>query len=180
MKAMLLVGLLSVVAFAGEDAAKNVLSLETKWRAEDGSRVSLSSMKGKTYALTFVYTSCAGSCPLTTRKLKRLDEALVKARKPLDLIVVSLDPAHDTPEALVAYRARYGLEESKRFRILVGDDAQVRTLTMLLEFKYTRNPESGVIMHDNAVFLIGPDGSVRTSMSSLDQAMDEFVGAVKK
>jgi protein SCO1 len=180
MKAMLLVGLLSAVAFAGEDAVKNVLSLETKWRAEDGSRVSLSSMKGKTYALTFVYTSCAGSCPLTTRKLKRLDEALVKAGKPLDLIVVSLDPAHDTPEALVAYRARYGLEESKRFRILVGDDAQVRTLTMLLEFKYTRNPESGVIMHDNAVFLIGPDGSVRTSMSSLDQAMDEFVGAVKK
>ncbi len=180
MRVMLLVGLLSSFAFAGEDTPKNVLSLETKWRAENGSRISLTSMKGKTYVLTFVYTSCAGSCPLTTRKLKRLDAALVKAGKPLELIVVSLDPEKDTPEALVAYRARYGLEESKRFRILVGAETEVRTLTMLLEFKYTKNPESGVIMHDNAVFLVGPDGSVKASMSSLDQTMDVFVAAVKK
>ena len=54
----------------------------------------------------------------------------------------------------------------------------MRTLTMLLEFKYTKNPESGVILHDNTVFLVGPDGSVQTSMSSLDQPMEAFIAAV--
>lgn len=150
----------------------------TQWKDEAGLRLTLGAWKGRWYALTFVYTSCAGSCPLTTRKLKRLDEALQKAGKPLELVVVSLDPTHDTPEVVKQYRARYELEQASRWRILVGDDDQVRTLTMLLEFKYTKNPQSGVILHDNTVYLVGPDGTVKTSMSSLDQALDPFVAEV--
>ena len=176
---LLAVCLLGALARA-DDEPKNVLSLETSWHDEAGARTTLDAWKGRWYALTFVYTSCAGTCPLTTRKLKRLDAALDKARRPLDLVVVSLDPAHDKPEAVKAYRARYQLEEAKRWHVLVGDDAQVRTLTMLLNFKYTTNPESGVILHDNTVFLIAPDGSVKTSMSSLDQPFDDFLAAVPK
>lgn len=181
MKSMLALTLClsSALAFA-EDEPKNVLSLETRWRDEAGGTPTLSAWKGQWYALTFVYTSCAGTCPLTTKKLKRLDGALVKAGRPLDLVVVSLDPAHDTAEQVKKYRARYQLEDNRRWHVLVGDDAQVRTLTMLLNFKYTTNPESGVILHDNTVFLIGPDGGVKTSMSSLDQPLDEFIAAVPK
>jgi protein SCO1/2 len=178
MKTTLLGCLVAASALAAEPQAKNVLALKTTWAAEDGKRLSLEAFKGRWYALTFIYTSCAGSCPLTTKKLKRLDAALEKAGKPLELAVVSLDPTHDTPEQVKQYRARYQLEQASRWRILVGDDAQVRTLTMLLEFKYTKNPESGVILHDNTVFLVAPDGSVKTSMSSLDQPMDDFIAAV--
>lgn len=177
MKPLLLSLLLANAASAGGDA-KNVLAMPTRWQAEDGGTASLDALKGRWYALSFVYTSCAGSCPLTTKKLKRLDAALEQAGKPLDLVVVSLDPAHDTPAELAKYRERYGLKDAPRWRILVGDDAQVRTLTMLLEFKYTKNPESGVIAHDNTVFLVDPRGDVATSMSSLDQPLDAFVAAV--
>lgn len=177
---LVLSSLLAAGFAVAEETPKNVLALPTSWKDESGKAVSLETFKGRWYALTFVYTSCAGSCPLTTKKLKRLDAALEKAEKPLELAVVSLDPTHDTPEQVKAYRARYGLEEAKRWRILVGDDAQVRTLTMLLEFKYTKNPESGVILHDNTVYLVRPDGSVATSMSSLDQPMEDFLAAVPK
>jgi len=169
--------LLSGLARA-DDEPRNVLALETTWRDEAGAPTTLGAWKGRWYALTFVYTSCPSTCPLTTKKLTRLDAALEQAGRPLDLVVVSLDPAHDTPEAIRQYRARHGLENAKRWHLLVGDDAQVRTLTMLLNFKYTTNPESGVIMHDNTVFLISPDGSVKTSMSSLDQPLDAFLDAL--
>lgn len=180
MKSLLAVVLcLSSAQGRADDEPKNVLALETRWE-ESGAKSTLSAWKGRWYALTFVYTSCAGTCPLTTKKLKRLDTALVKAGRPLDLVVVSLDPAHDTAEQVKQYRARYQLEDNQRWHVLVGDDAQVRTLTMLLNFKYTTNPESGVILHDNTVFLVGPDGVVKTSMSSLDQPLDEFVAAIPK
>lgn len=178
MRLLALALVLLTPAAHAEDEPKNVLALETRWRDEAGAPTTLGPWKGRWYALTFVYTSCAGTCPLTTKKLKRLDQALQKAKKPLDLVVVSLDPAHDTPEAIKQYRARYQLEEAKRWHVLVGDDGQVRTLTMLLNFKYTTNPESGVILHDNTVFLVGPDGSVKTSMSSLDQPLDDFLAAI--
>ena len=177
-KALMLGLCLWTTASLAEGEAKNVLALPTAWKDEAGAPVTLERFKGRWYALTFIYTSCAGSCPLTTKKLKRLDAALEQAGKRLDLVVVSLDPSHDTPPMLKQYRERYGIEGAKRWRILVGDDAQVRTLTMLLEFKYTKNPESGVILHDNTVFLVGPGGDVKTTMSSLDQPMEEFIAAV--
>lgn len=179
MSRLLFVGLWCVASVSlAEEPPADVTALETRWRAEDGSEVSLSRFKGRWYALTFVYTSCAGSCPLTTKKLIRLDRALVERGRPLDLVVVSLDPAHDTPEAVRSYRTRYGLLEAKRWSVLVGDEAQVRTLTMLLSFKYAKNPESGSISHDNTVYLINPMGTVRTSMSSLDQPLDAFLAAL--
>lgn len=172
-----LLALAAAPAFA-DDEQKNVLALDTRWRAENGDAVTLSKYGGEWYALTFVYTSCAGSCPLTTAKLKRLSAALDKAGKPLPLVVVSLDPGHDTPEAIAAYRKRYGLEGATRWKILVGDEAQLRSLTMLLGFKYARNAESGAISHDNTIYLVGPGGAVRTEMSSLDQPMEAFVAAI--
>ncbi|MDP3235745.1 MAG: SCO family protein [Myxococcales bacterium] len=178
-KALMLGLCLWATASLAEVEPKNVLALPTAWKDEAGAPVTLERFKGRWYALTFIYTSCAGSCPLTTKKLKRLDAALEQAGKRLDLVVVSLDPSHDTPPMLKQYRERYGIEGAKRWRILVGDDAQVRTLTMLLEFKYTKNPESGVIMHDNTVYLVDPEGSVHTSMSSLDQPMEAFLAAVR-
>lgn len=177
-KALMLGLCLWATLAAAEGEPKNVLALPTTWKDETGATVTLERFKGRWYALTFVYTSCAGSCPLTTKKLKRLDAALEQAGTPLDLVVVSLDPSHDTPPMVKQYRERYGLEGARRWQILVGDDAQVRTLTMLLEFKYTKNPESGVIMHDNTVYLVDPAGSVHTTMSSLDQPMEAFLAAV--
>ena len=72
-----------------EGEPKNVLALPTAWKDEAGAPVALEHFKGRWYALTFVYTSCAGSCPLTTKKLKRLDAALEQAGKPLELLPVS-------------------------------------------------------------------------------------------
>lgn len=177
MRPLLAVLLLAAPALAQPPAA-DVMALETRWRTEAGASTTLEAWKGKFFALTFIYTSCAGTCPLTTKKLQRLDAELVKRGRPLDLVVVSLDPAHDTPEALKQYRARYKLEEARRWNLLVGNDTQVRALTMLLDFRYTKNPESGVILHDNTVFLVGPDGTVRASMSSLDQPLDAFLDAL--
>lgn len=170
-----------LIAFTalGAEPGLNVLALETNWRTEAGASVSLAARKNTTYALAFVYTSCPTTCPLTTQKLKKLDAAQVKAGKPIDIVVVSLDPGHDTPAAIAEYRAKHGLAKAERFHVLVGSETEVRTLTMLLGFRYARNAETGTITHDNSVFLIGPSGDVVTTMSSLDSALAPFVDAVK-
>ena len=60
------------LAFAEEEAEpKNVLALETRWRDESGEKVTLGAWKGRWYALTFVYTSCAGTCPAVTTWMRR-------------------------------------------------------------------------------------------------------------
>lgn len=156
----------------------NVLALETTWQTETADEVTLRALERGPYVLAFIYTSCPSTCPLTTQKLKRLDAALVKAGKPLNIVVVSLDPLNDTPVAIANYRVKYGLKDAKRWRILVGNESQLRSLTMLLGFKYLKNAETGAVTHDNTLYLIGQNGDVLTSASTLDAPLKAFVDSV--
>ena len=173
----LLVGAVLALGAAGAEPGADVLALPTTWRAEDGHPVALSAFAGRWYVLSFVYTSCPGTCPRTTATLKRLEVALARAGTPLDTVVVSLDPEHDTPAAVRAYRARHQLQGARRWHLLVGAEDQLRALAMLLDFHYARNPGSGAIAHDNVVYLVGPDGTVRASQSSLEPPGEAFLAA---
>ncbi len=172
--------MLLVAGIASAQPVSNVLTLETRWRTETGGRTTLAEFQHAPYVLAFIYTSCPSTCPLTTMKLKRLDAMLEKAGKPVDIVVVSLDPIRDTPDAVAQYRARYSLEAAKRWHILVGEETQLRTLTMLLGFKYLKNVESGAITHDNSLYVIGQNGNVIATSSSLDASFLPLVEAVPK
>ncbi|MBX7115783.1 MAG: SCO family protein [Myxococcaceae bacterium] len=161
---------LAALLYATPAPQANVFTLETHWRAEDGSDRAFSTLKGRPFVLAFIYTSCPGTCPLTTAKLKRLDAALKAQKTPLPMVVVSLDPEHDTPQAVHHYRERYALEHAEHWSVFVGAEAALRTLTQLLDFKYAQNPESKQIMHDNTVYLISRGGEVLTALSSLDDS----------
>ena len=74
----------------------------------DGRPVSLRSYRGAPVLLFFGYTHCPDVCPLT---LDRLTRALRSAGGRADdarILLVTLDPARDTPAALKAYATRFG------------------------------------------------------------------------
>jgi|CXWL01.1.fsa_nt_gi protein SCO1/2 len=177
MTALLLAAVLFCAAPANPVAA-NAFTLDTTWRAEDGSERTLSSLKGRKFILAFVYTSCPSTCPLTTAKLKRLDKELAQKKKPLPIVVLSLDPEHDTPAAVKAYRERYTLQGAKNWSVWVGPEESVRKLTMLLDFRYSQNPQSKEIMHDNTLYLISETGAVLLSLPSLDDTTAPLIDRV--
>lgn len=179
MTALMLVAVL-LSAAPPVPAAANAFTLETTWRAEDGTERTLSSLKGQKFILAFVYTSCPSTCPLTTAKLKRLDKTLTAKKKQLPIVVLSLDPEHDTPEAVRAYRERYTLTEAKNWSVWVGADESVRKLTMLLDFRYSKNPESKEIMHDNTLYLISETGAVLLALPSLDDTVAPLLERVAR
>ncbi len=162
--------LLTALLAAAPASTANAFTLETKWRTEDGSERALSTLRGQPFLLSFVYTSCPGTCPLTTAKLKRLDTALKAKHRMMPVVVVSLDPARDTPDAVRAYRERYSLTQATNWSVWVGSEEALRKLTMLLDFKYAKNPESKEIMHDNTVYLISASGAVLVALPSLDDS----------
>jgi protein SCO1 len=153
----------------------NAYQLETRFRAEDGKQVTLSRYKGTPVILSFVYTSCGATCPMTTKTLQRIERVI--GNKTARFVVVSLNPAQDTPDAVEKYRERYGL--SSRFDVLVGADAELRKLTMLLDFRFSKNPESGAIMHDNKIYLLSEKGEVIVMTPSLEEDQDKLISALR-
>src|SRR5580704_2933789 len=73
----------------------------------------LSELRGKAVIVSFVYTTCNGTCPLTTAGLDRVRRSL-KGRglwgKRVEFVSITLDPERDTPGVLARYAALYRAE----------------------------------------------------------------------
>lgn len=74
----------------------------------DGRAVSLRSYRGAPVLLFFGYTHCPDVCPLTLDRLTRALRSAGGAAKDVRILLVTLDPARDTPAALKTYAARFG------------------------------------------------------------------------
>jgi len=65
-------------------------------------------IKGKVVAINFMFTSCEDSCPLETAKLRHVKQLLGEhVGKNVHMYSISVDPAHDTPAVLKAYKQKF-------------------------------------------------------------------------
>lgn len=81
-------------------------------------------LKDKVVVINAFFTSCTGVCPVMAGNLVRVQEWLGdRLGSDVHLISISVDPATDTPEKLLAYAERFGAREGWSF--LAGDPAQV-------------------------------------------------------
>ena len=76
--------------------------------------------------VNFLFTSCPASCPVATAIVARMREALGPEARPLRILSISIDPAHDTPAVLQAYAQRHGIGPG--WQLLTGNPEQIRTV----------------------------------------------------
>ncbi len=127
-----------------------------------GGRFALRSLEGKAVLVSFLYTTCNGTCPLTASALDRArralrDEGLWGRR--VEFVSITLDPARDTPEALTAYARAYRADP-KAWHFLTGSPAEVGQVLAAWDM-WARVGPAGVIDHPSRVFLVDPRGHRR-------------------
>jgi protein SCO1/2 len=62
----------------------------------------------KPVMLNFIFTSCTTICPVMTSTFREVERQLGSDRDQVQLVSISIDPEHDSPEALSAYARRFG------------------------------------------------------------------------
>jgi protein SCO1/2 len=66
-------------------------------------------VRGRVVMLNFAYTRCQGSCPRSTARLMAVQRLLgERFGRDVTLLTLSLDPEHDTPEAMRRHLAGLG------------------------------------------------------------------------
>ena len=118
---------------AAADAAPKSESLPTigpaptfRLTAQDERRLSLAELRGKVVVLTFIYTTCADTCPLLTAKMVGLQGRLgadFGAR--VFFASVTVDPERDTPAVLKTYGTAHGARFDG-WAFLTGTPAEIR------------------------------------------------------
>ena len=123
-----------------------------------GGTTSMSGLRGSPVLLFFGYTHCPDVCPLT---LARLSEALREAGvAPGDahILLVTVDPARDTPAALAAYVRNFGPAVTG----LTGSEEEIRAVMAAYGIHAAaEHGDASMIGHTTAIFGIDREGMIR-------------------
>jgi len=125
----------------------------------EGRALSLSDFRGKPLVLSLVYTSCYHICPMTTRHLSKVVEKAREAlgRDSFSVAVLGFDVQYDTPQAMVSYAKKQGIEDDDWF-LLSADGDTVNTLTKQLGFLFFPSPNG--FDHIVQTTVIDADGKI--------------------
>lgn len=109
---------------------------------------------GSVTLVFFGYTRCPDVCPLTMARLAHAYEAL-GAPQGLEVVMVSVDPGHDTPEVMAEYLSRYHPD----FIGLTGTNSQVAEAARAFFVGYVGAGDT--VAHTDMVGVLDREGFLR-------------------
>ena len=150
-------------------------------RDQSGRIVTAQSFAGRDVIVTFIYTRCPmpDFCPLMMRRLTEAASRLHKAgrRDDVQMVAISIDPAHDTPSVLDAYgRAHITGEQGDpfhRWSLLTGTPEQVGAWATF--FALTYEPDGKEIAHGLRTAVVDREGRVVGVLRGNSWTTDELM-----
>ena len=128
---------------------------------QDGQPFDTRSLQGRWHILFFGFTACPDICPTTLSDMRRLFGQLPSdTRERLQLVLITADPARDTPQKLKTYLDYY----RAGFSGLTGEMEQLQQLSRALGLPFVpANETQGDYSVSNSgnLALVGPDGTLR-------------------
>ena len=138
--------------FQGSIRPPGIPPADFRMRDQDGKIATLSEYRGKPVVVTFLYTTCEDTCPLTAQQIRG---ALDELGHDVPVLAVAVDPPRDTPE-----RARRFLGEQRiagRMRFLLGPRDELER-----QWKaYGIHPQTEGIEHSAYVVVLDGEGRQR-------------------
>lgn len=157
----------------------SLFHLDAAWQTQAGSEFRLDALAGRPTVITMIYGSCTTACPVLVNDARRIDRAVPESvREDLQVVIVSFDPARDTPERMADYADDYDVD-ADRWHFLHGEPADIRTLAAMLGVRYRDNGD-GTFDHSNVVTLLDAEGRVAERSEGLARPVEPFVEALDR
>lgn len=152
----------------------SLYQLDTRLTDQDGKAVKLGDYRGQPVIISMFYGTCPYACPLLMSRIKRLEAALApEVRAQVRVVLVSLDPEHDTPESLKKLAKAHGLDEA-RWRLLRTEEEYVPEVAAVLGIKYRPLREGGM-NHSSVLTLLDRDGVMELRVEGPEASTDGLV-----
>ena len=111
---------------------------------------------GDVWVVDFVFTTCAGPCPVMTSQFSELQDRF-SDQEDFRLLSISVNPEYDSPEVLKRYGDDYGADHS-RWTFLTGDREKIRSLAWE---GFHVGKEEDPIFHSTYFILVDKEGKIR-------------------
>lgn len=104
--------------------------------------------------LQFIFTTCTTICPVLSASFSAVQDELGGASGGYQMVSITVDPEHDTPERLRAYAARWKADE--RWEFLTGPRARIEHVQKAFDAWY---PANNKMYHRPYTFLRAAHGA---------------------
>ncbi len=160
--------------------SESVYRLSVKLTDQHGKRFDWSQRRGKAQLVSMFYTSCQYICPLIVDSGKAVEKQLTPSgRERLGILLISMDPARDTPAVLMSVASKRKLDPS-RWTLASPEQADVRKIAGVLGIRY-RALANGDFNHTSALVLLDMEGRILARTEQMGSRIDpEFLAAVRK
>ena len=144
---------------------------------QNGAKVTDADFRGKLMLIYFGFTFCPDACPTALGVMAAAIEKLDVAGERVTPILISVDPARDTPQALKDYVGNF----HQRMVGLTGTDEQIAKVAKEYKVFYQRAPgatgEDYQMDHSTLIYLMDGEGKFLTYFrpdATPDQIADEI------
>ncbi len=140
---------------------------------QDGTRVGLADLRGKVVVVTFIYATCADTCPLLTAKLVGIQRQLGTDAARVRFVAITVDPEKDTPEALRRYAEGHGAK-APGWLFLTGTQGEIGEVARRYGI-YVKKRPAGDVDHTFLTSVIDGDGVLRVQYQGVRFDPGEFL-----
>jgi protein SCO1/2 len=141
---------------------------------QDGKRLALKELRGKVLAITFIFASCADTCPLLTAKMAGLRDRLgPDFGSKVYFLSITVDPERDTTEVLKRYAEAYKANLAG-WAFLTGTNAEIREVAKRYGIYYKKTPQ-GDVDHTFLTSLVDQNGTLRVQYMGVRFDPDEML-----
>lgn len=134
----------------------------------DGRTVTRADLLGSVWVADFIFTRCAGPCPLLSARMRSLQLEL-EADAGVKLVSIMLDPENDTPAALVHYAKRFQADPD-RWWFLTGDNEKEVHSLVGRGFLQSVVPETDAtpLLHSTYFVVVDRRGRIRSVHNGME------------
>lgn len=172
--------LLIVAAAARADAPYppgSIYNLSVALTNQSNAQHGLDVHRGHPVLITMFYSSCPAACPLLIDTLRAIERSSSPAqRQSFRVLLISIDPQHDTVQALQALAQTRKIDTS-RWTLARTDEASVRKIAAVLNIQYRRLPD-GSYNHSSVISLLTPQGEIAVQSSVIGKADAKLLTAL--
>jgi len=138
-----------------------------------GQPFGLQDLKGRVWVADFIFTNCAGTCPIMTTAMTDIQKmALAENLDDVRLVSITVDPERDSLAVLQRFADGYGAIP-ERWYFLTGDGAAIQQLAnkgfLLSAATSTGGSAEEPIIHSNRFVLVDRQGRIRGYYDGTDE-----------
>lgn len=163
---------------AAELPGNSIYNLPISLVDQDGHASALADRRGTAQLVSMFYTSCQYVCPLIVETMKRTQQTLApEERQRMRVLLVSFDPARDTPQRLREVYQERKLDKAT-WTLARTEENDARQLAAILGIQY-RALANREINHSSALVLLDAEGRIVARTDKIGEVDADFIAAVQ-